>query len=61
MNMKTIMITGASKGIGRQTALTLSQPDTSFETIVVLGRQMDLLEDLLSLSHQIFQKIHLPA
>jgi len=53
MNMKTIMITGASKGIGRQTALTLSQPDTSFETIVVLGRQMDLLEDLVAEAQQI--------
>lgn len=51
--MKTIMITGASRGIGRQTTLTLSQADTSFETIVVLGRQESLLGELVAEAQQV--------
>lgn len=33
------MITGASRGIGRETALALADADTVFDTIVLLGRQ----------------------
>lgn len=42
--MKTILITGASRGIGRATTLALSQADASFERLVLVGRASPAFE-----------------
>lgn len=39
--MKTVLITGASKGIGRQAAFALGDTTTQFSHIVLLGRKSD--------------------
>lgn len=39
--MKTVLITGASKGIGRQAAFALGDATTQFSHIVLLGRKSD--------------------
>ena len=41
--MKRILVTGATSGIGRATALKLAAPDTE---IIITGRRMDRLEVL---------------
>lgn len=51
--MKTVMITGASRGIGRRTAHALAGPDTSLEKIVLLGRQSEHLDETLKETKEI--------
>ena len=41
--MKRILVTGATSGIGRATALRLATPDTE---IIITGRRMERLEAL---------------
>ena len=41
--MKRILVTGATSGIGRATALKLAAPNTE---IIITGRRMDRLEAL---------------
>ena len=36
--MKTVLITGASRGIGRATTLALAEENTSFDRLVLVGR-----------------------
>ncbi|MEA3504169.1 MAG: SDR family oxidoreductase [Bacteroidota bacterium] len=48
LNGKIILITGASSGIGKQTALTCSQQGA---TLIITGRDQNRLEETLKLLH----------
>ncbi|MBT5296175.1 MAG: SDR family oxidoreductase [Octadecabacter sp.] len=43
--MKTILVTGASRGIGRATTLALSEADAPFERLVLVGRASSAFEE----------------
>lgn len=46
--MKSIMITGASRGIGRATTLALSENDVAFERLVLVGRASPAFEETVA-------------
>ncbi|MEN8742255.1 MAG: SDR family oxidoreductase [Phaeobacter gallaeciensis] len=46
--MKTILVTGVSRGIGRATTLALSEADASFERLVLVGRASSAFEETVA-------------